>query len=104
MRPQAAAPTRPLAAARPAPNADGDDVRAQTLRIVTQYVDRLTFVPLTPTESLMTAGIIDSMFLLDLVAFLEDTFGISIEPDDVRADAFETLDRIVGFVIRKRAD
>ena len=41
---------------------------------------------------------LDSMAVLELVLALEDRFGITIEGEDVTADAFETIASLTAFV------
>jgi acyl carrier protein len=58
---------------------------------------------LAPQDSLLTQGIIDSMGLLRLVTFLEQTYGFEATDDDMVPDNFATLEKIRDFVERKRA-
>jgi acyl carrier protein len=41
---------------------------------------------------------LDSMAVLELVVELEQRFGITVEDEDVTADAFETLESLADFV------
>jgi acyl carrier protein len=54
-------------------------------------------------ESLLESGIVDSTGIMQVVAFLEETFSIVIADEDMVADNLETIERIVDFVERKRA-
>jgi len=54
-----------------------------------------------PAESLLDAGILDSTGVLELVLFLESTYGICVEDADVVPDNLDTVDRIEAFVCRK---
>lgn len=55
------------------------------------------------TESLLESGIIDSTGIMHVVAFLEERFGVAIDDDDLVADNLDSVERIAGFVGRKRA-
>jgi acyl carrier protein len=55
-----------------------------------------------PDESLIGNGILDSMALLQLVVFLEERFGITVEDGELIPDNFETINRIQAFMERKR--
>ena len=46
---------------------------------------------------------LDSMAVLELVAALEQQFGITIDDDDVTAEAFETLASLADLVTAKLA-
>ena len=58
---------------------------------------QLTF---DPTLNLLDSGTIDSLAMIDLVVYLEDTFGISVATDDLVPDNFSTLDAIAAYVTR----
>jgi acyl carrier protein len=44
-----------------------------------------------PDESLLSAGVIDSVSLLRLVAFIEDKFGVQLDDEEVVLENFETI-------------
>ena len=46
---------------------------------------------------------LDSMAVLELVAALEQRFGITVDDDDVTAEVFETLGSLTAFVQEKLA-
>lgn len=56
-----------------------------------------------PDENLLAQGIIDSMGILSLVAFMETRFGIKASEDDMVPENFETLEALRAFVERKRS-
>lgn len=58
---------------------------------------------LTPTTPLVSGGILDSLATLDLVTFLEGTFGIQLEAHEVDRDRLDSLERIVALVESKQA-
>lgn len=53
-------------------------------------------------ESLLETGTIDSMGVLQLVGFLESTFGIKVEDDDLMPENFDTIGAITSFVERRQ--
>lgn len=53
-------------------------------------------------DSLLDAGLIDSLGILDLVAYVEETFGIQVGDDDLSPDNFDTVGALVRFVLRTR--
>jgi acyl carrier protein len=53
------------------------------------------------SSSLIEAGIIDSTGVLELVGFLEETYGIRIEDDELVPENLDSIDNIVRFVERK---
>jgi acyl carrier protein len=54
------------------------------------------------TELLGSLPELDSMAVLELVAALEQRFGISIDDDDVTAEVFENLGTLAALVDEKR--
>jgi acyl carrier protein len=54
-----------------------------------------------PDDSLLESGVIDSMGVLQLVAFLESTHGIKISDDDLMPENFDTIGAIAAFVERQ---
>jgi acyl carrier protein len=58
---------------------------------------------LTDTTALVTTGILDSIAVLKAVTFLENQFGITIEPHEAVVENLNTLSDITRLVISKRA-
>jgi acyl carrier protein len=52
--------------------------------------------------SLLEAGIIDSTGVLELVGFLEEAYDIRIADDELLPENLDSIERIMGFVERKR--
>lgn len=50
--------------------------------------------------SLLDLGIIDSTGVLELVTFLEDSFGVKVQDSQMLPENFDTVDNIVRFVGR----
>jgi acyl carrier protein len=53
-------------------------------------------------EHLMERGIVDSMGMMELIAFLEERFAVQTGDDEIIESNFATLGRIAAFVARKR--
>lgn len=53
-------------------------------------------------QSLLEAGVLDSVGVLALVAFLEQKYGIKVEDDELMPDNFDTIEAIAAFVARQR--
>ncbi len=53
------------------------------------------------SESLLERGIIDSVGVLNLISFLEETYGINIDEDDLMPENFDSLSAISSYVNRK---
>lgn len=59
--------------------------------------------PLTAETPLFSTGIVDSFGVLELIAFLEDEFAVSIDPASHELDEFDTIAKIDALVVRLRA-
>lgn len=55
----------------------------------------------TDDDSMLEKQIIDSTGVLELVAFLEERFGISITDEDITPGNLDSVERICAFVHRK---
>jgi acyl carrier protein len=53
-------------------------------------------------ESLLESGTIDSVGVMQLVAFLEKTYAITVEDDDLMPDNFDTITAIASFIERRQ--
>lgn len=60
--------------------------------------------PLPDDENLFARRAIDSISLLKLVTFLEETYGVTLGDDDLVPENIETLARIGALVKRKRGE
>jgi len=54
-------------------------------------------------DSLLESGVIDSLAVVQLVAFIERTYGVKIEEDDLLPENFDSLSAIAAFVAQLRA-
>jgi acyl carrier protein len=53
-------------------------------------------------EDLLASDTLDSLAIVELVAFLEARFGIRVSDDDLVPENFKTIDEIVAFVERMK--
>jgi acyl carrier protein len=51
--------------------------------------------------SFIEGGIVDSTGIMELVAFLEETYGIVVEDEEVVPENLDSLARVVTFLQRK---
>jgi acyl carrier protein len=56
---------------------------------------------LAPETNIISEGWIDSMGIFKLIAFVEEDFGVSIEPDELLLENFETPNAIISLIERK---
>ena len=51
---------------------------------------------------LVTNGIVDSTGMLEVIAFLEEQFGVRVRDQEMTPENLESISRIAGFVARKQ--
>lgn len=57
---------------------------------------------LEATEDLLGTGILDSLGMMRLIAFLEEEFKIKIEPEDMLIENFMTVSHINDYLLNKQ--
>jgi acyl carrier protein len=76
------------------------DERAQ----IRQFITTNFYNPasLVDGASLLEAGIVDSTGILEIISFLETTFGIEVLDEEMLPENLDAVDRLVAYVQRKR--
>lgn len=59
--------------------------------------------PYPDDASFLDEGIIDSMNVLELVAFVEEKFGITVQDQDIVPDNFDSVSKLAAYVRRQAA-
>lgn len=59
-------------------------------------------IPLGNDDSFLQKGFIDSTGILEVVSFIEEKFGISVEDDDLLPENLDSVSRLAKFIARKR--
>ena len=82
-------------------------VTPQVKDIVRDYILR-EFLPgespdsLDDSTPLITGGVLDSIATIKLIAFLEERFGVQIEPHEMNADYLNSLPDIANLVTSRQ--
>lgn len=78
-----------------------------TAEQVRTFVTTNFYVPdpsvLTDDTSLLDQGIVDSTGVLEVITFLEETFQITVNDDEILPDNLDSISRIAAFIGRKQA-
>jgi acyl carrier protein len=53
------------------------------------------------TEDILHSGLIDSFGIVELIGYLEDTFDISFDENDINEENFKTIGNIIELVTKK---
>ena len=81
-----------------------EDIKSAVKKfILNEYLPGEDPAALTDTTPLVTTGILDSIAVLKVVTFLENEFGIVIQPHEAVVENLNTLSDIERFVISKQA-
>jgi acyl carrier protein len=54
------------------------------------------------SDSLLEKGVIDSMAMVELIAYVEQTYNINIQEDELMPENFDSLAAIAAFIDAKR--
>ncbi len=57
--------------------------------------------PYADDASLLEEGIIDSMNVMELVSFIENEFGVTVNDLEIVPDNFDSVKKMSAFVLRK---
>lgn len=78
-----------------------------TVTRVREFVTRNFFVSdaarLTDGASLLDLGVVDSTGVLEIIAFVESTYGLTVEDDEIVPANLDSIERIAAYVDRKLA-
>ena len=58
---------------------------------------------LADDDDLFESGIVNSLFAVQLMTFIEKTFSIEVGMDDLEIANFKSIEASAGFVVRKQA-
>jgi len=57
--------------------------------------------PYADDVSFLEEGIVDSMGIMEVVAFVEETFGLAVEDQELVPDNFDSVDKLAAYIRRK---
>jgi acyl carrier protein len=69
--------------------------------ILAEFLPGEDAAELTGSTGLISSGVLDSLAVLKLVSFLEESFGIEVAAHEADADHLDTLDDITKLVMAK---
>ena len=71
--------------------------------IVDEYMPDVSVDDLESDFDLMTSGAVDSLGLLQMVAWLETEFDVVVDDSELGPDSFRTVNDIKGFIEQSKA-
>jgi len=67
------------------------------------FIEGRTKLTWTEEQDLFVSGAVTSLFAMELVVFVEQTFGVSVTGPDLTLDNFRTVRAMAALVARLRA-
>ena len=81
------------------------DINASVRKFINDnFLFREGIEAIADDASFLDAGIIDSTGVLELVSYLEDTWGITVADDEMVPENFDSIRGLVAYLQRKRDD
>lgn len=78
------------------------DIKEQVRKFVTTNFYVADPTSLEDNASLLDQGIIDSTGVLEVIFFVEETFGIKVEDSEMLPENLDSIERIANFVALKK--
>lgn len=78
------------------------DIKEQVRAFITSNFYVADTATLEDGASLLDCGIIDSTGVLEVIFFIEETFGITVEDSEMLPDNLDSIERIANFIARKK--
>ena len=83
---------------KPANRDKEKEIKEAIKRFISNAID---FTQLTDDENLFDSGIVNSLFAVQLMTFVEKRFSIEVEMDDLDIENFKSLNATTAFVLKK---
>ena len=77
------------------------DVREEIKKYISEEFAKDSGVDLE-TADLLEEEVVDSLGIFTLISFIEEKFGVSIDPAEINLENFQSLDTITALVDAKR--
>lgn len=58
-------------------------------------------IPLSDSDSLIGTGIVDSTGILEIINYVEETFALHCEDNELVAENFDSVEKIAAYIGRK---
>jgi acyl carrier protein len=76
------------------------DIEQQLIHYFKDFAD----VEITPDTPLLESGVVDSMGVMTLVAFIESEYSLVLDMDDLTIENFATVNDIKNFINGKKME
>ena len=79
----------------------GDAITDQLAQYIATQILKQPGRSIGSQDALISSGLIDSLSLVDMALFVEDSFGVHIDDTELNAATFDTLEQLAA-LIRQR--
>jgi acyl carrier protein len=79
------------------------ELHADLLEMIATEVSLDPSAEIVGSTDLLLTGLVDSLGIIDVVAWLEDRLDLTIEPSDIVLEHFQTVDLMTEFIGRLTA-
>jgi acyl carrier protein len=69
--------------------------------IIDRYMGRSAKAAISDGDSFLEKGIIDSIGVIELAAFIQDRYGFRIKPPEIIPENFDTLNNLERYILKK---
>jgi methoxymalonate biosynthesis acyl carrier protein len=77
-----------------------DEIRGQ----VREYLRAGLCVDVDDGADIFRSGFVNSLFAVQLVMFVEERFGVTVDSEEMELGNFRSVDAVTGYVLRKTGD
>ncbi len=81
--------------------AAADEIKQQIRSYIAQNLLYSDEFPYANDASFLDNGIVDSAGVLDLVMFIEESFGLHIAGEDLTPDNFDSVDNLARYIVTR---
>lgn len=85
-------------------HSSAEEIKATVRALLGEFITANELQNISDATPLMTGGVLDSITLVELVASLEDRYGVTIHSHEMSVDYFDSLDDIAAMVQSKQAE
>lgn len=81
---------------------DGVEIKTELRKFITsRYMNKFGGKKLSSSDSFLEKGIVDSIGVIELAAFIQRQYGIKIKPPEIVPENFDTIDNLERFILKK---
>ncbi len=75
-----------------------DDIRNGLRGFLTKEILKDASYPLEDDEALISSGLIDSFSLVDVALWVENTYGVKLQDNQLNANTFDSIAQLAGLI------